>query len=52
MEEKFFFFYNFKVSPSIVMQLPIHERRWFIERFIQQRQREDEHMQSATKGKK
>ncbi len=49
MEELFFFMYHMKQSRNEFMCLPINERKWLIERFIQQKEKENEAMESARK---
>jgi len=52
MEELFFFMYHMKQSRNEFMNLPINERKWLIERFIQQKEKENEAMESARKKAK
>ncbi len=52
MEELFFFQYHLKVDREKVLRMPIHERKWNIDRFIQQKNRENEAMESARRRKK
>jgi hypothetical protein len=44
MEEIFFFQYHLRMSRRDCMSMPIHERRWMVERFIQQKEKEQEQM--------
>jgi hypothetical protein len=52
MEELFFFMYHMKQSRENFMTLPINERKWLIDRFIQQKEKENEAMESARKKAK
>jgi len=52
MEEKFFFQYHMRLSWNLEQKMPINERKWMIERFIQQKARENDAMEAAKrKGK-
>jgi len=52
MEELFFFQYHMHMSKQDSMSLPVHERKWMIQRFIEQKQRENEEIEKARKAKK
>ncbi len=52
MEELFFFQYHMHMSKQDCMSLPVHERKWLIQRFIQQKQKENEAIERAKKAKK
>ncbi|CAE7860277.1 unnamed protein product [Symbiodinium microadriaticum] len=52
MEELFFFQYHMNMSKQDSMALPVHERKWLIQRFIDQKKRENEAMEKARKAKK
>lgn len=55
MEEIFFFQYHMRMQRSEALQIPINERKWMIERFLQQKEKENEAMEAArrkAKGKK
>lgn len=49
-EEIFFFQYQFRMDPEICMRLPINLRKWMIERWIQQKERENEAMERAQRS--
>ena len=49
LEEKFFFLYNYHTDLYQPFSLPIHERKWLIQRFLQQKRREQEAIESARK---
>ena len=49
MEEKFFFQYHLHYDMDKAMRLPIIERRFYIERFIAQKEREQEHLEKEQK---
>jgi hypothetical protein len=49
MEEKFFFLYHLKMPPHISMTMPINERKWHIERFILQKEKESEAMETIKR---
>jgi hypothetical protein len=52
MEEMFFFMYHMRQSRDNFLSLPINERKWMIDRFIKQKERESEAMESAKKKAK
>ena len=52
MEEFFFFMYHMKQSRENFMTLPINERKWLIDRFIQQKEKENEAMEAARRKAK
>lgn len=52
MEEVFFFMYHLNLSRDAFMCLPINERKWLIERFIQQKEKENEALESAKRKAK
>ena len=45
MEEVFFFQYHMHLDRNTVMTYPLTERKWLIERFIQQKNKENEQME-------
>lgn len=49
MEEKFFFTYHMRSNPDIAMSMPIYERKWMIERFIKQKEKENQAMEAAQR---
>lgn len=52
MEEWFFFKYHLKMSKSDALQLPIHERKWMAQRFMQQREMEREYIETQRRQAK
>jgi hypothetical protein len=52
MEETWFFMYHLNRSRKDVMQMPINERKWLVERFIQQKERENEPLEAAKRKAK
>ena len=48
-EDIFFFQYNYRMSKTECMNLPINLRRWMVQRFIDQKQKEEEAMEKARK---
>lgn len=52
MEEIFFFQYHLHMSRRDCMTMLIHERKWMIERFIMQKNRENEAMEAARRKAK
>ncbi len=53
MEELFFFQYNLHMSKIDCMYgMPVHERKWLIQRFIEQKRRENEAIEKAKRRKK
>lgn len=51
MEEKFFFKYHLNTSFKETMELPIAERKWFINRFIEQKEKENEAIEAEKRKK-
>lgn len=49
MDEEFFFLYHLKVGRKEFLQYPINERKYIIAKFIEQREKENEHMEKARK---
>lgn len=52
MEEKFFFQYHLYLDFYTCMSYPITERKWMIERFISQKNKENEQMESERRKAK
>ena len=52
MEEIFFFQYHLHMSKRDAMTMPIHERKWLIQRFIEQKRRENEAIEKARRKTK
>jgi hypothetical protein len=52
MEEMFFFMYHMRQSRDEFLSLPINERKWMIDRFIKQKEKENEAMEAARKKAK
>jgi hypothetical protein len=52
MREQFFFRYHMGMSRVEFRSYPIDERRWMIDRFLEQKEREDEEMKKAMKKKR
>jgi hypothetical protein len=48
-EEIFFFQYHLHLSMSGSMSLPINLRKWMIERFVEQKEKENEAMESSRR---
>jgi hypothetical protein len=48
-EEVFFFQYNLKLPMSGSMSLPINLRKWMIERFIEQKENENQAMEASRR---
>ena len=48
-EEIFFFQYHMHLNMSGSMSLPLNLRRWLIDRFIEQKEKENEAMESARR---
>lgn len=51
-EEIFFFMYHMRQERSKVLQMPINSRKWIIQRFIQQKEKENEAMDAARRKSK
>lgn len=41
--------YQLHIPPQVAMSVPIHERKWYIERFIHQKEKENEAMEAAKR---
>lgn len=52
MEEKFFFHYYLKMNRSDFLSMPIHERKWLIDRYINQRKKENELIEAERRKHK
>lgn len=52
MEEKFFYMYYYRDIQLNCMNLPVFERKWYIERYIQQKEKENQAMQAAQRKAK
>jgi hypothetical protein len=52
MEEIFFFQYHLRMGRAQCLQIPVNERKWIIERFIKQKNRENEAMEAARRKAK
>lgn len=52
MEELFFFQYHMRMSKKDSMTLPVHERKWIIQRFIEQKKKEADALEKARKSKR
>ena len=50
MEEMFFFMYHMRQSRDEFLSLPINERKWMIDRFIRQKEKENEEENDGDKG--
>jgi hypothetical protein len=44
--------YHMKMTPEVPMRMPIYKRAWMIDRFIRQKDRENEAMESARRKNK
>jgi hypothetical protein len=51
MDEQFFFLYHLHVTRSEFMQYPIHERKYLIKKFIDQKEKENEYIEKAKQKK-
>jgi hypothetical protein len=49
MEELFFFQYHLSMSKQDCFSLPVHERKWLIQRFAQQKKQENDAIEKAKK---
>jgi hypothetical protein len=52
MEEIFFFQYHLHMSRAEAFNMPVHERKWLIDRFIEQKQKENSAMEDARRRAK
>lgn len=44
--------YHFHIPPIFTDMIPVFERRWYIDRFVEQKQREHEAVQRETQKAK
>jgi hypothetical protein len=51
MDEQFFFLYHLNRSRSEFLEYPINERRYLIAKFIDQKEKEHEHIEKAKNKK-
>jgi hypothetical protein len=51
-EEIFFFQYHLRLNHSETMTMPINLRKWMIERFITQKEKENEAMEASRRKAK
>lgn len=52
MEDVFFLEYHLHQQRTTILQMPINERKWMVERFVQQRNRENEQVEASRRRKK
>ena len=52
MEEQFNFMYHLQMPPSVSMGMPVYERKWMINRFMEQKEKEHQAMEAARKKAK
>jgi len=48
-EEEFIHIYHLGQDWQTIQKMPIYERKWLIDRFVEQKKAEEERMQSATR---
>jgi len=48
-EEQFFYLYHLHLEPEKTNRIPINLRRWLIERFIIQKEKEEQAIESSRK---
>jgi hypothetical protein len=51
MDEQFFFLYHLQVGRREFLQYPINERKYLIKKFIDQKEKENEYIEKAKRGK-
>lgn len=52
LEEDFFFWFHYRTPPWLIKKsLPVYKRKWFINRFIQQKEKEQQEIEKAKKRK-
>lgn len=49
MEELFFFQYHMQMTKPVCLSYPVHERKWLIRRFIEQKKKESEAIDKMKK---
>jgi hypothetical protein len=52
MEEMFFFIYHMGMDWRAFLQLPINARKWLVDKFIDQKNRENEAFEAAKRRKR
>lgn len=52
MEEAFFLQYHLKMNFNDTLSLDVRERKWFIQRLIKQKQKENEALEAAKRSSK
>ena len=52
MEEIFFFQYHLHMSRTEALQIPPHERKWLVDRFIEQKKKENASIEDARRKAK
>lgn len=51
LEEQWFFKYHLRCSRQEFLSYPIHERKWMIARFLEQKEKEQEAIENAKRKK-
>lgn len=49
LEEQFFFMYHLRQGLHSSMSMPINTRKWMIDRYVQQKEQENEAMESQRR---
>lgn len=49
MEELFLFHYHMHMSRADALSMPVFERKWVLNRFVEQKEKENEAMDKARK---
>ena len=52
MDEIFFFMYHLHMPPDKSMSLPVYERKWLINKFVEQKEKENEAIENSNKKRK
>lgn len=48
MEETFFYLYHCSQAPDKTLSLPVWERKWYIDRWIEQKNKENEEIKKSV----
>jgi hypothetical protein len=51
LEEYFFFWYYYRTPPWETRHLPIFERKWYIDRYVDQKEKENKELDRVRKKK-
>lgn len=49
MEETFFYLYHLKMDINKTLSLPVWKRKWYIDRWLEQKEKEQEEIKKMSK---